>query len=97
MTDRQSPSRYFTTSSRAKRGTTSRLISVRLPEELIERLAAVGNEEGLAMSDTIRVVLERGLAKSKRSAAQKTAARSTAAPTTKSSSAKGSAKGRQAP
>jgi hypothetical protein len=33
-----------------------------LSEDLLERLAAVGNSEGLAMSDTIRLVLERGLA-----------------------------------
>jgi antitoxin component of RelBE/YafQ-DinJ toxin-antitoxin module len=38
------------------------LISVRLADELLQRLAEVGNEEGLAMSDTIRLVLERGLA-----------------------------------
>jgi antitoxin component of RelBE/YafQ-DinJ toxin-antitoxin module len=35
---------------------------VRLADELLQRLAEVGNEEGLAMSDTIRLVLERGLA-----------------------------------
>jgi metal-responsive CopG/Arc/MetJ family transcriptional regulator len=40
---------------------TSSLISVRLPEDLLERLAGVGNEEGLSMSDTIRLVLERGI------------------------------------
>ncbi len=32
----------------------------------MRRLAEVGNAEGLAMSDTIRLVLERGLAASKR-------------------------------
>jgi antitoxin component of RelBE/YafQ-DinJ toxin-antitoxin module len=32
-----------------------------LPEDLLERLAGVGNEEGLSMSDTIRLVLERGI------------------------------------
>lgn len=66
MAERQAPSQYFVTGSRAKRGSTSQLISVRLPEELIKRLAAVGNEEGLAMSDTIRLVLERGLSRSTR-------------------------------
>jgi hypothetical protein len=65
MVERQSPAQYFRAASRAKRGSTSQLISVRLPEELVQRLADVGNQEGLAMSDTIRVVLERGLAKTK--------------------------------
>jgi hypothetical protein len=40
----------------------SNLISIRLSTDLLERLAAVGREEGLVMSDTIRLVLERGLA-----------------------------------
>jgi antitoxin component of RelBE/YafQ-DinJ toxin-antitoxin module len=44
----------------------SKLISVRLSEDLLERLAAVGNIEGLAMSDTIRLVLERGLREKKK-------------------------------
>ena len=57
----ESPSEYFQNSSRNRQGAPSRLISVRLPEDLIERLAEVGNDEGLAMSDTIRLVLERGL------------------------------------
>jgi hypothetical protein len=39
---------------------------VRLPEELLQRLAIVGNSEGLAMSDTIRLVLERGLREKKK-------------------------------
>jgi antitoxin component of RelBE/YafQ-DinJ toxin-antitoxin module len=39
------------------------MVSVRIPEELLQRLAVVGNNEGLAMSDTIRLVLERGLTK----------------------------------
>jgi len=60
------PSQYFRSGSRAKKSTTSHLISVRLPEELVERLAEVGNEEGLALSDTIRLVLERGLSTSQR-------------------------------
>ena len=60
------PSDFFLSASRVKRGTTSRLISVRLPEELVQRLAEVGNEQGLAMSDTIRLVLERGLTSKKR-------------------------------
>jgi hypothetical protein len=68
----RSPSGYFAAASRSSRSTTSHLISVRLPDELIQRLAAVGNEEALSMSDTIRLVLERGLA-----------SRSTSTPTTK--------------
>ena len=60
--DRSSPSSYFAAASRSLRTSTSHLISIRLPDDLIQRLAAVGNEEALAMSDTIRLVLERGLA-----------------------------------
>ena len=56
-----SPSRYFTTSSRLGQRSSSRLVSIRLPEDLLQRLAEVGNAEALGMSDTIRLVLERGL------------------------------------
>ena len=66
MEDRPSPSAYFAKGSRTKTTATSHLISVRLSDDLIRRLADVGNDEGLAMSDTIRLVLERGLAPSKR-------------------------------
>ena len=62
MSTPRSPSRYFSASGRERTGRTPHLISVRLPDELLQRLAEVGNEEGLAMSDTIRLVLERGLA-----------------------------------
>jgi antitoxin component of RelBE/YafQ-DinJ toxin-antitoxin module len=48
-------------SARAGQRSSSRLISVRLPEDLLQRLADVGNAEALGMSDTIRLVLERGL------------------------------------
>jgi hypothetical protein len=64
MTERQTPSQYFAVASRAKRNTTSGLVSVRLPDDLLRKLAEVGNDQGLAMSDTIRLVLERGLAAS---------------------------------
>ena len=61
--DRDTPSRYFLAAGRAAaKPPASHLISIRLPDDLMQRLAAVGNEEGLAMSDTIRLVLERGLA-----------------------------------
>jgi len=68
-----SPSRYFTSSSRLGQRSSSRLISIRLPEDLLQRLAEVGNAEALGMSDTIRLVLERGLntPKSTRSGADK--------------------------
>ena len=63
MSGPRSPSRYFSASGRERSGSRSQhLISVRLADELLQRLAEVGNEEGLAMSDTIRLVLERGLA-----------------------------------
>jgi hypothetical protein len=66
MVKEPSPSEFFLSASRVKRGTTSRLIRVRLPEDLVQRLAEVGNEQGLAMSDTIRLVLERGLTSKQR-------------------------------
>ena len=34
---------------------------MRLPEELLQRLAEVGNAEDLSLSETLRLVLERGL------------------------------------
>jgi antitoxin component of RelBE/YafQ-DinJ toxin-antitoxin module len=55
------PSRYFAASSRNSGKPASQLISVRLPEDLLQQLAEIGNQEGLAMSDTIRLVLQRGL------------------------------------
>jgi len=55
------PSRYFAASSRNSGKPASQLISVRLPEDLLHQLAEIGNQEGLAMSDTIRLVLQRGL------------------------------------
>jgi metal-responsive CopG/Arc/MetJ family transcriptional regulator len=61
------PSRYFAISARAGQRSSSRLISVRLPEDLLQRLADVGNAEALGMSDTIRLVLERGLDATKNS------------------------------
>ena len=57
----KSPSQYFAASSTNRHGFSSQLISVRLPVELLERLAVVGNKQSLALSDTIRLVLERGL------------------------------------
>ena len=63
----RSPSQYFDVTSTNRRGSSSRVISVRLPVELLERLATVGNDQGLAMSDTVRLVLERGLSEKKRS------------------------------
>jgi predicted DNA binding CopG/RHH family protein len=65
MEPQPSPSSYFKAASRSQRATTSQLVSIRVPEDLIRRLAEVGNEEGLSMSDTIRLVLERGLARPK--------------------------------
>ncbi len=62
---RRSPSTYFKAAARTQQAATSQLVSIRLPEDLIRRLAEVGNEEGLSMSDTIRLVLERGLARPK--------------------------------
>ncbi|MGO9150717.1 MAG: hypothetical protein ACLP1E_11095 [Acidimicrobiales bacterium] len=60
-----SPSRYFASSSRLGQRSSSRLVSIRLPEDLLRRLAEVGNAEALGMSDTIRLVLERGLSATK--------------------------------
>jgi predicted DNA-binding protein len=58
--DQASPSEFFDVSAQERRRRT-RLVSVRLPEELVLRLAVVGNGEGMTMSETIRRVLERGL------------------------------------
>jgi hypothetical protein len=63
-----SPSSYFNAASRSQRATASQLVSIRVPEDLIRRLAEVGNDEGLSMSDTIRLVLERGLSHPRRGA-----------------------------
>ena len=65
MESQPSPSSYFQAAARSRRTATSQLVSIRLPEDLIRRLAEVGNEQGLSMSDTIRLVLERGLARPK--------------------------------
>jgi predicted DNA binding CopG/RHH family protein len=59
--DQQSPSQLFNVTTRSKSKSSSRLISIRLPETLLAQLAEVGNEQGLAMSDTIRLVLDRGI------------------------------------
>lgn len=67
-TNRSAPSAYFDAASRARQPAPSHLISIRLSDELVRRLAEVGNEEGLSMSDTIRLVLERGLARPNRKA-----------------------------
>ena len=60
ITGQTSPSEFFDVSARQSR-TRTRLVSVRLPEELLQRLAVVGNGEGTTLSETIRRVLERGL------------------------------------
>lgn len=64
---------YFSTQGK-RTPETSRLQSVvtntRLPEDLILRLAAVGNDEGLSLSETLRVVLEEGLAAHQKGARQ---------------------------
>jgi hypothetical protein len=68
---RSSASEYFATSTRQSGGSSSHMVSVRLPEDLVQRLSEVGNEEGLSLSDTIRVVLERGLSAGKRPRSKK--------------------------
>ena len=59
---RQTPSSFFAAAPKAARQPVSHLVSIRLSEDLLRRLGDVGTEEGLSMSDTIRLVLERGLA-----------------------------------
>ena len=61
MARKSSPSRYFSMQTRLGGGPKAHMVSIRLSDDLIRSLAEVGNEEGLAMSDTIRLVLERGL------------------------------------
>lgn len=71
VVDSTSPSSYF--ANRALAGRTAstprqyreRPISIRLSDVLLSRLGRVGDREGLGLSDTIRLVLERGLAASK--------------------------------
>jgi hypothetical protein len=60
--------RYFDHPQSNRIRTATEHVNLRLPVDLLERLAAVGRDEGLGMSDTIRLVLERGLAKSRRKA-----------------------------
>jgi hypothetical protein len=84
MPDRdRRPSAYFAAATRASKAPASHLISIRLPDDLMQRLAAVGNEEGLAMSDTIRLVLERGLAATTKSVSPTRTARTAAAAATR--------------
>ena len=59
---RPTPSSYFAAAPKAARQPVSHLVSIRLSEDLLQRLGEVGTDEGLSMSDTIRLVLERGLA-----------------------------------
>jgi metal-responsive CopG/Arc/MetJ family transcriptional regulator len=59
------PSSLFDVASRKGHGRAARLVSVRLPDELLRQLATVGNEDGSTMSETIRRMLERGLATAK--------------------------------
>ena len=63
MADPRRPSDYFARSAYGSQGQShpSHLVSIRLSDDLVRRLAEVGNREGTAMSDTIRLVLERGL------------------------------------
>lgn len=65
MESRRSPSSYFATGSRPRRTGASQLVSIRLPEELLQRVAEVGNSEALSLSDTVRLLLERGLTATK--------------------------------
>ena len=82
---RTPPSSYFSSGSRAPRASTSHLISLRLSDELMRRLAEVGNHEGLAMGDTIRLVLERGLGAKRNPKTRETAMNDTARPCTSTS------------
>ena len=66
MEEPRSPSRYFRASSPPRRAGANQMVSIRLPEELLQRLAEVGNEEHLSLSDTVRLVLERGLTTTER-------------------------------
>ena len=59
---RPTPSSYFAAAPKTARQPVSHLVSIRLSEDLLQRLGEVGTDEGLSMSDTIRLVLERGLA-----------------------------------
>lgn len=54
------PSERFPTGSGRPTNYKSK-INVRVPETMVVKLAKVGNKEHLSMSDTIRLVIERGL------------------------------------
>jgi hypothetical protein len=59
-------SRYFDHPPTRSRVPTEH-VNLRLSVDLLERLAEVGRTEKLGMTDTIRLVLERGLARENRS------------------------------
>lgn len=59
----ETPSSYF--GSGRSRSTTDTPLSCRVSTDTMQRLAAVSKDEGgLSLSDTMRLVLERGLAAS---------------------------------
>lgn len=65
IVSQNAPSSYFRAGTQKVPGPESHVVSVRLSDDLVRRLAEVGNAEGRSLSETIRVVLERGLTKKK--------------------------------
>lgn len=62
MATRDTPaSRFAAYNQRTTYDKKSEHVNLRLPRDLFDELTAVGNVEGLAMSDTIRMVLWRGI------------------------------------
>ena len=45
---------------RERTGQPTVAVSVRLPDELLPRLAKYGNRRGLSLSETLRLLIERG-------------------------------------
>lgn len=54
-------SRYANSPARSTRTYTAPPLNVRVTEEVAAALAAVGEKEGTGYSDTVRLVIERGL------------------------------------
>lgn len=60
MTIATSPRDLFHKTGRAERGG-QHLVSVRVPDDLMRRLAHFGNSKDLTLAETVRTILELGL------------------------------------
>ena len=60
MTVATSPRNLFLKKGRAERGG-EHFVSVRVPDDLMQRLARWGNDSGYTLSESVRAALELGL------------------------------------